>query len=124
LPFSTDEAEITRESVSALDRALSKARYLGDVERLETLAASIGGTPAPALIAALAAARELAPLAAPHPASEQMSRLLTFWTSRSRPIGDGRSLRLARAPRTRGRRRDADGARHGARRARRSRLDD
>jgi RecB family exonuclease len=86
--FLHDEAEITRESVSALDRALSKARYLGDVERLETLAASIGGTPAPALLAALAAARELAPLASPHPASQQMSRLLTFWTSRSRPIGD------------------------------------
>ena len=87
--FLHDEAEITRESVSALDRALSKGRYLGDVERLETLAASIGGTPAPALFAALAAARELAPLASPHPASEQMSRLLAFWTSRSRPIGDG-----------------------------------
>ena len=86
--FFHDDVEVTRESVSALDRALSTARYLGDVERLETLAASIGGTPAPALLAALAAARELAPLAAPHPASEQMRRLLAFWTSRSRSIGD------------------------------------
>jgi ATP-dependent helicase/nuclease subunit B len=88
LVFVHDEAEVTREAVSALDRALSKARYLGDVERLETLASSIDGTPAPALRAALAAARELAPLSTPLPASEQMSRLLTFWTSRSRPISD------------------------------------
>src|SRR6185295_6016523 len=54
----------------------------------ETVAASIGGIAAPALLAALAAARDLAPLAAAHPASAQMARLLAFWTSRSRPIGD------------------------------------
>ena len=86
--FFHDEVEVTREAVSALDRALSKARYLGDVERLETVAASIGGIAAPALLAALAAARDLAPLAAAQPASAQMARLLAFWTSRSRPIGD------------------------------------
>ena len=122
--FLHDEAEMTRESVSALDRALSKARYLGDVERLETLAASIGGTPAPALHAALAAARELAPLAAPHPASEQMSAPADVLDVAIPADRRRRSLRLARAPRARGGRRDADGARHGARRARRSRLDD
>ena len=87
--FVHDEVEVTRESVSALDRVLSQARYLGDVERLETVAAaSTGGTAALALHAALAAARELAPLAAPHPASEQIARLLSFWTARSRPIAD------------------------------------
>ena len=80
---------MTRGAVSALDRALSQARYLGEVERLETIvAASSGGISAPALHAALAAARELAPLAAPHPASEQMARLLTFWQARLRPIAD------------------------------------
>jgi RecB family exonuclease len=87
--FLHDEVEVTREAISALDRALSQARYLGDVDRLEPLAAaSTGGTSAPALQAALAAARELAPLAAAHPASEQIARLRTFWQARLRPIAD------------------------------------
>jgi RecB family exonuclease len=86
--FRHDSVEVTREAVSALDRALSQARYLGDVERLEMLSAAADGTSAPALHAALAVARDLAPLAAPHPASEQMTRLLSFWQERSRPIAD------------------------------------
>jgi hypothetical protein len=87
--FRHDEVELTREEVSALDRALSQARYLGDLERLEALAAaSTGGTSAPALHAGLAAARELTPLAAPHPASQQIARLLKFWLARLRPIAD------------------------------------
>ena len=40
--FRHDEVEVTRESVGALDRALSEARYLGDLERLETLAGGVG----------------------------------------------------------------------------------
>ena len=75
---------------------------------------------APALHAALAAARELAPLAAPHPASEQMARLLAFWTARSRPIADDDPF-AARERRARAAvDRDADRARRGARGARRS----
>ena len=54
-----------------------------------------------------------------------MARLLTFWSSRDRGRSrDDDPLRLARAPRPRGDRRDADGAWRGARRARRSRVDD
>jgi RecB family exonuclease len=81
--------DVTRESVSALDRALSAARYLGELERLEALAGGWGGGVArPALDAALAAARALAPLTGTHPASEQLACLLAFWSDRARPIGD------------------------------------
>ena len=81
--------EITRESVSALDRALSAARYLGDLERLEALAGEWGsGASRPAMDAALAAARALSPLTETHPASEQIACLLAFWTAHARPIAD------------------------------------
>ena len=81
--------EITRESVSALDRALSAARYLGDLERLEALAGEwASGASRPAMAAALAAARALSPLTETHPASEQIACLLAFWTAHARPIAD------------------------------------
>jgi ATP-dependent helicase/nuclease subunit B len=81
--------EITRESVSALDRALSAARYLGELERLEALAGEWGsGASRPAMEAALAAARALSPLTGTHPASEQVACLLAFWTAHARPIAD------------------------------------
>jgi hypothetical protein len=41
--FSPDGVPITREATSALDRALSGARYLGDPERLDGLTASPDG---------------------------------------------------------------------------------
>jgi len=87
--FLDEEAEITRESVAALDRALSQARYLGGVDRLEALADTTTGAAAPALHAALAAARDLAPLADRHPASAQIARLLAFLDARLRPVADG-----------------------------------
>ena len=81
--------EITRESVSALDRTLSAARYLGELERLEALAGEWGtGASRPAMDAALAAARALAPLTETHPASEQLACLLAFWSAHARPIAD------------------------------------
>ena len=81
--------EVTRDSLSALDRALSAARYLGELERLEALAGEWGtGASRPAMDAALAAARALAPLTATHPASEQLARLLAFWSAHARPIAD------------------------------------
>ena len=83
-------AEMTRQSVSALDRALSAARYLGELERLEALAGEWGaGASRPAMDAALAAARALAPMTGMHPASEQIACLLKFWSSHARPIADG-----------------------------------
>jgi RecB family exonuclease len=87
--FTHDEVEVPRESVSALDRALSQARYLGDMERLDSFASTWPqGTYAPALHAAVAAAKELASLATAQPASVQIARLLAFWSARTRPIAD------------------------------------
>ena len=82
--FRDGDHELTRESVSALDRALSEARYLGDPERLETIAARPPGDQA--LSAAVRIAGALAPLANARPASHQLSLLLEFWSSHLRPI--------------------------------------
>jgi RecB family exonuclease len=91
--FADGDAEITRESVSAFDRLLSGARYLGELDRLD----AVRQLPAldsrfqaarPALEAALTVAREIAPLATPRPASQQLLLLLAFWSSHLRPIAD------------------------------------
>jgi RecB family exonuclease len=87
--FSFDDggAAPTSESISALDRALSKARYLGDPERLTGYlpewsdAASLA-----ALSAAVAIAAELAPLTERRPASQQLEALFDFWMRRIRPL--------------------------------------
>ena len=79
--FRHDDAAIDRRSIAALDRSLSEARYLGDIDRLQAVP-----DPQPALQAAIAAARELAPLAGARPASAQLSLLRAFWRSRLRPI--------------------------------------
>jgi len=85
--FEHDGVEIERRSTSALDRLLSDARYLGDIERLE-------GVPntEPALRAAVAAARALAPLAEARPASAQLSLLQSFWTAHLGPIDPADAL--------------------------------
>ena len=87
IAFQHEGVAITRESVSALDRALSDSRYLGDLARLQALldAGRAGG---PALHGVLAAIRPLAPLAEPHPASEQIRRLIDFWSAHARPVSD------------------------------------
>ena len=84
-----DGAEIPRQSTSALDRALSARRYLGDRIRLEALAADwIAPQAGSALAAAVAVAGELAPLADEGPAAIQVERLLSFWTKHLRAIDD------------------------------------
>ena len=81
--------DLTLESISALDRALSAARYLGELERLEGLVADWGAEVSrPAMNAALAIARVLAPLTESHPASAQLACLLAFWSTYARPIDD------------------------------------
>ncbi|MGC4083126.1 MAG: hypothetical protein QM736_13710, partial [Vicinamibacterales bacterium] len=79
-------AQLERETIGALDRALSDARYLGDAQRLEELdrawspdAAAVtrsGIDPRmaarPALDAALTVVRELLPVRFPRLASEQL----------------------------------------------------
>src|SRR5262249_30568219 len=84
-----DGAEIPRHSTSALDRALSARRYLGDRARLEALAAEWSAPQAAAALdAAVATAGELAPLADEAPAATQVERLLSFWTTHLRAIDD------------------------------------
>ena len=116
--FRHDDQEITRESTSALDRALSDRRYLGDPNRLEEMASRWPeGSPALrqaqgipgssrdeglryknecaallALHAGLGAVRELAPLAESAPASQQLTRLLAFWDGHLRPLDDADPL--------------------------------
>ena len=82
--FDDEGGELSRESISALDRRLSEARYLGDSERLEALVVVRDH----ALQAALGVVRQLAPLSMSCPASQQLSLLLDFWTAHLRPIGD------------------------------------
>src|SRR5262249_4207891 len=107
--FVHDGVEVTREATSALDRFLSDARYLGDIKFLETLARpEEEGSPdglrhgardrvaqpfrparhSVALLATVDVARELAPLAPPRPASQQLALLLAFWSAHLRPIPD------------------------------------
>ena len=89
--FRHDDGEIARESTSALDRALSDRRYLGDPKRLEEIAATwTDGARAavPALRAAVDVVRELAPLGGAAPASQQTMRLLAFWDAHLRPLDD------------------------------------
>jgi ATP-dependent helicase/nuclease subunit B len=86
----TDVQEpVTRESISALDRALSAARYLGELERLEALVGEWGAGASPsAMDAAIGIARALAPLTEARPASDQVACLLAFWSAHARPIAD------------------------------------
>src|SRR5207247_4814291 len=87
--FVDAENGVTRDAVSALDRALSEARYLGDPEALAALAADWrDDRSAPAFGAALAIAEELAPLMASRPASEQLRTLHVFWSAHLRPLDD------------------------------------
>jgi RecB family exonuclease len=100
--FRHEETEVTRESISALDRALSERRYLGDPVRLREMAGQWpDGNPQrlryqtendalPALHAALSIARDLAPLAESAPASQQVARLLAFWDDHLRPRDETR----------------------------------
>jgi RecB family exonuclease len=87
LVFVHDGSEISRGSISALDRALSQRQYLGDLDRLQELTADWNPKhldAIPALQASLAAAHELAPLVEAHPASAQVRRLQSFWAAHLR----------------------------------------
>ncbi|MEP7309143.1 MAG: PD-(D/E)XK nuclease family protein [Acidobacteriota bacterium] len=77
------DAARSRDAVSALDRALSDARYLGDLARLSQLADDWRSSARPpialqALDAAIIALEHLAPLRAPAPTTEQIGRVLSF----------------------------------------------
>ena len=89
LRFTHDGQDLSRASISALDRALSDARYLGDLGRLEECEARVPADARPAIAAAVAAARDLAPLAESAPASEQVRRLSAFVAAHFRALDDG-----------------------------------
>jgi RecB family exonuclease len=81
-----DRTPIDRWAISALDRALSEARYLGELEHLSRLSVAwqAGGEHRqawPALAGAVSAAEELVPLRAVAPLSIQIQRLLSFLES-------------------------------------------
>jgi RecB family exonuclease len=85
--FVHDGSEISPESISALNLALSQRQYLGALDRLQALTADWNPRhldAIPALQASLAAAQELAPLVEAHPASEQVRRLQSFWETHLR----------------------------------------
>ncbi len=77
---------IDRWAISALDRALSEARYLGELEHLSQLSVAWQARGEhrkawPALAGAVSAAEELVPLRAVAPLSIQIQRLLSFLES-------------------------------------------
>jgi PD-(D/E)XK nuclease superfamily len=84
--FEDENRPISCEAVSALDRALSDARYLGDLNHLSALAAAWRGggrhnDALPALRAALKIAEEIEPIRVSAPASLQVERLLSIITA-------------------------------------------
>jgi RecB family exonuclease len=90
LRFTYQGHDISRDATTALDRKLSRARYLGELDRLEAIAAGEPPSDAtPALEASVAAGRELIPLMESAPASEQIGRLLAFLTGHLRTLDDG-----------------------------------
>ncbi len=79
LRFVAEGVEVSRQHVSALDRALSVARYLGELDRLTVIVAECESVEARlAGMAAVTAARELVALAEPASASSQLQRLISF----------------------------------------------
>jgi RecB family exonuclease len=82
----------TLASISALDRALSDARYLGDLERLDALSALIVEEAVPAFRVALSLARELSPLVEPAPASTKLRGLDAFLQAHFTPLDAGDPL--------------------------------
>ncbi len=70
---------VPRESITALDRELSRLRYLGDTARLQALEPRISDAAAPAYRGGLALASRLAGLRQVAPASAKVRDLLAFW---------------------------------------------
>lgn len=85
-PYVVSAADVNRQSIALLNHALSDSRYLGGVERLEALSASLdAGATAPAYRAALQLARMLSPLAGPAPASHKVRALSSVLATSLRP---------------------------------------
>jgi RecB family exonuclease len=82
---------VTADGIAALNRALSKARFLGGTDKLAALA---NGNDADrhgfrtTLEAAVAIAAELSPLRAPAPFSTQVAQVVRFMDAHRRPAAD------------------------------------
>jgi RecB family exonuclease len=99
-------SRVGRAAIGALDRSLSDARYLGDSERLEVLAAHWANdaperprrgidprvTARPAMAAAVALVQALRPLRTPAPASELLGGVLAFLQAWLLPLDDAHPL--------------------------------
>ncbi len=99
-----DLSPLSASAIAALDRGLSEARYLGELDRLRALADHWPGSDAarPALRAIVAAADQLQPLLERAPASVQLTRLASFLTSHARaPEAFGDEAAAARQLRAR-----------------------
>lgn len=106
LVIAKDGVVAPRESVAAMNRALSEARYLGGLERFDEIVASRSpGRASVALGVAQSVARELAPLGDRHPASVHLSTLAAFLEAHLRPLAEDDPLADRE---TRGRRRLLD----------------
>jgi RecB family exonuclease len=88
LRFAHEGQEISRASISALDRDFSGARYLGDPGRLEEYVAGVSAEARPAAEAALGVTRDLAALLVVAPASAQIGRFSIFVASHLRELAD------------------------------------
>lgn len=89
LAFEIDGApsEVTAQALRAVDGELREQGYLGDLARLEELAAAwVSPTTRPLVKTALAVARTLAPLRTSGAASTQVSRVDRFLRERSKPL--------------------------------------
>jgi len=95
--FASDGQDLGRAAVSALDKTMAEQRYLGGLDRLQTLAATWTGTERPAAEAALAAASFLAPLRDTRPLLDQVALLRRFLDQhdRDQPLERRRRVRGA-----------------------------
>jgi RecB family exonuclease len=86
--FASGGREITRQETSALDRALSDARYLGELTRLEAVTPPRVDEIERPLAMAVDVARTLAPMTEPRPASQQLRSLMSFFDAYARPLAE------------------------------------
>ena len=87
--FSADGREPGAGDLAALDRELAEAGYLGDLDRLREVAATLTGPAAAGARAAIGVAEELAPLSDEAPASAHLARLQAFMRAHERHEADG-----------------------------------
>ena len=88
--FETTGEELSRAAVSRLDQCLAAHRYLGGLDRLTALTATLTGTERQAADAALAMVSELAPLLDSRPLIDHVDLLQRFLDRHDRPHQDRR----------------------------------